>query len=101
GMGQTDDAKLPLTWNGKTGENVRWKAELPLQGKAEGKSGADQNQSSPIVHRGRVFVTVSFWDGKTDPKQHPEHHVACYRADDGKLLWNVTGEPGAWRLAGQ
>src|SRR5437016_1231866 len=83
GMGQTDDKKLPLTWNAKTGENVLWKAALPLQGAAEIKSGVDQNQSSPIVKRGRVFVTVSYWDGKTDPKRHPEHHVVCYHADTG------------------
>jgi outer membrane protein assembly factor BamB len=95
-MGRTDDKKLPLTWNGKTGENVRWRVELPLQGKADVVSGVDQNQSSPIVCRGRVFVTLSHWPAKTDPKQHPEHHVVCYRAEDGKLLWNVTVEPGPW-----
>ena len=99
GMGQTDDQKLPLTWNGKTGENVRWKAALPLQGAADVVNGVDQNQSSPIVHRGKVFVTVSHWTAKTDPKQHPEHHVCCYQARDGKLLWNVKVEPGPWVFA--
>jgi outer membrane protein assembly factor BamB len=99
GFGQTDDKKLPLTWSAKTGENVVWKADLPLQGKDDVKSGVDQNQSSPIVRRGRVFVTVSHWTGKTDPKQPPEHHVVCYRATDGKLLWNVTVEPGPWVFA--
>ena len=96
GQGQTDDKNLPLTWNGKTGENVRWKVALPLQGSAEVVSGVDQNQSSPIVRRGKVFVTVGYWDGKTDPKWHPEHHVLCYKADDGKLLWDVKIEPGPW-----
>jgi outer membrane protein assembly factor BamB len=99
GQGQTDDKKLPLTWNGKTGENVLWKAELPLQGMEEVKTGVDQNQSSPIVCRGRVFVTVGHWPGKTDPKQYPEHHVVCYRASDGKRLWNVTVDPGPWLFA--
>jgi outer membrane protein assembly factor BamB len=99
GFGHTDDKKLPLTWSAKTGENVRWKVELPLQGKDDQKSGVDQNQSSPIVRRGKVFVTVSHWSGKTDPKQHPEHHVVCYKADDGKLLWNEKVEPGPWLFA--
>lgn len=99
GVGQSDDKKLPLTWNGKTGENVRWKAELPLQGKVDVVSGVDENQSSPIVHRGRVFVTVSHWAAKKDPKTHPEHHVVCYKADDGKLLWNEKVEPGPWLFA--
>ena len=96
GMGQTDDKNLPLTWNGKTGENVRWKSPLPG---TEEKGAQDQNQSSPIVYRGRVFVTVSYWPGKIDPKQQPEHHVACYRADNGNLLWNVKVEPGPWTFA--
>ena len=97
-MGHTDDKKLPLTWNAKTGENVLWKVELPLQVK-DAKNGVDQNQSSPIAYRGRVFVTVSHWSGKTDPKQHPEHRVVCYNADDGKLLWNEKVEPGPWLFA--
>src|SRR5262245_10175371 len=99
GMGHTDDKQLPLTWNAKTSANVRWKVELPLQGPEEVKSGVDQNQSSPIVRCGRVFVTVSHWSGKTDPKQHPEHHVVCYQAVDGKLLWNENVGPGPWLLA--
>jgi outer membrane protein assembly factor BamB len=99
GMGHTDDAKLPLTWNAKTGENVVWKVELPLHGPGGAQNGVDQNQSSPVVRRGRVFITVSHWNGKTDPKQHPEHHVVCYRADDGKLLWNEKIEPGPWLFA--
>jgi len=96
GMGQTDDKKLPLTWNGKTGENVLWK--MPLPG-VEEQAAQDQNQSSPIVHRGRVFVTVSYWPGKIDAKKQPEHHVACYRATDGKLLWDAKVEPGPWLFA--
>lgn len=99
GMGQTDDKKLPLTWNIKTGENIRWKSELPLQGAADVVSGVDENQSSPIVRRGRVFVTVSHWPAKKDPAVHPEHHVVCYNADTGKLLWNMKVAPGPWLFA--
>jgi outer membrane protein assembly factor BamB len=98
-MGRTDDRKLPLTWSGKTGENVLWKAELPLRGAAEVVSGVDQNQSSPIVFNGRVYVTVSHWPAQTDSKQYPEHHVVSYSAVDGKRLWNVTVEPGPWLFA--
>ena len=31
GMGYTDEKDLPLTWNGKTGENIVWKVRLPDQ----------------------------------------------------------------------
>jgi len=98
GMGHTNDKKLPLIWDGKTGENVLWKAELPLQGKGDAKAGLDQNQSSPIVVGGKVFVTISHWPGKTEPSIPPEHHVVCYRVTDGKLLWNTTIQPGPWQF---
>src|SRR5277367_6384745 len=48
GMGFTDEKDLPLTWDGKTKENVLWK--VPLGG---------IGNSSPIVWGDRVFVTIS------------------------------------------
>ncbi|MCI0680622.1 MAG: PQQ-like beta-propeller repeat protein [Gemmataceae bacterium] len=95
GMGHTTETNLPLTWGGKTGVNVRWKMSLPGQDR---NAGQDQNQSSPVVCQGRVFVTASYWPGKPDPGAYPTHHVACYRAEDGKLLWDVPVPPGPWRL---
>ena len=80
GMGHTTETGLPLTWGGKGDANVLWKVLLPGQ---EANAGQDQNQSSPVVAGGRVFVTASYWpEGKPDPKAFPEHHVACYRAAD-------------------
>ena len=97
GMGQTDEANLPLTWGGNGNANVLWKVPLPG---TEAKAGRDQNQSSPVVAGGRVFVTASYWPGgKPDPKAFPEHHVACYRAADGKPLWDTKVEPGPWLLS--
>lgn len=94
GMGHCDEQNLPLTWGGKDNANVLWKVPLPG---VEAKAAQDQNQSSPIVVGDRIFVTASYWPGaKADPKAHPEHHVACYRATDGKLLWDVKVEPGPW-----
>ena len=46
-----------------------------------------------------MFVTASYWPGKVDPKQLPEHHVVCYSAADGKRLWNVTIPPGPWQFS--
>ncbi|MBM3982858.1 MAG: hypothetical protein FJ304_21825 [Planctomycetes bacterium] len=99
GFGHTADPNLPLTWSAKTGANVIWKADLPLQGAADVVSGVDQNQSSPVVVGGKVFVTVSHWSAKTDPKAHPEHRVVCFSAKEGKLLWNRKVEPGPWLFA--
>jgi outer membrane protein assembly factor BamB len=95
GMGLSEEKDLPLTWNGKTDENVAWKQPLP--GGAV-KCELDLNQSSPIVQGGRVFVTTSYWPAGVDRKEYPEHHVACYKADDGTQLWDVKVEAGPWKL---
>jgi outer membrane protein assembly factor BamB len=96
-MGQTDESNLPLAWGGTDGANVLWKVPLPG---TESKAGQDQNQSSPVVADGRVFVTASYWPkGRPDPKAFPEHHVVCYRAADGRLLWDAKVEPGPWLLS--
>ncbi len=95
GQGISADRDLPLTWGGKDQENVLWKAALPGQ---KEKARQDQNQSSPIVVKGQVIVTASYWPMGTDVKEYPEHHVASYRASDGRLLWDVTVKPGPWKL---
>lgn len=82
GLGYTTEQNLPLTWNAKTGENVRWKAPLPK---------SDNAYSSPVVWGDRVFVTYVV-------NQPLEHHVLCFQASDGKLLWDTPVLPGPWLL---
>ena len=95
-MGQSSDRDLPVTWGGKDSTNVRWKS--PLYAGAD-KARFDQNQSSPIVKDGRVFVTFSYWPtGVEADKRPPEHHVICFNAADGKRLWDTTVKPGPWLL---
>jgi outer membrane protein assembly factor BamB len=96
GMGQAPDRDLPVTWGGKDNANVRWKAPLfPGTDKVR----FDQNQSSPIVKDGRVFVTLSYWPvGAVAENGSPEHHVVCFQAADGKRLWDTKVPPGPWGL---
>jgi outer membrane protein assembly factor BamB len=93
GDGQSDEKNLPLTWGGKTNENVLWKAPL-LPDKAK----PDQNQSSPIVWGQRVFVTVSYWPDGTTGKDYPEHHLLCFDAKTGDKIWDTVIAPGPWKL---
>jgi outer membrane protein assembly factor BamB len=95
GMGQTAEKDLPLTWGGKNQDNVLWK--VPLAENAD-KAKFDQNQSSPIVHGDRVFVTLSYWPANVAQDQYPEHHVICFQASDGKRLWDTVVPPGPWLL---
>lgn len=87
GLGYTDDKNLPLTWGGRTNENVLWKAPLIGQGHA-----------SPIVWGDAVFVCTASWasDVTAREKVMPDHHVLCYRAGNGKLLWDTLVAPGPW-----
>ena len=87
GMGTTAEKGLPLRWGGEKGENVAWTAPLPGEGHA-----------SPVVWGDRVIVCAVRWaGGKPDPAVIPDHHVACYAAADGKLLWDARIDPGPWR----
>jgi outer membrane protein assembly factor BamB len=87
GLGYTSEKNLPLKWGGEKAENVAWKSPLVGEGHA-----------SPIVSGDRVFVcTVRWTGGKPDAEVIPEHHVLCYRAADGKPLWDTMLDPGPWR----
>ncbi len=92
GLGYCEEKGLPLTWDGKTGKNVLWKALL--------HGGAKQNQemnspgwSCPIVWGDRIFLTTAVWKPGLTHKERQKiiaaHHVLCYRAEDGKQLWDT------------
>lgn len=86
GLGYTTAKNLPLKWDGKTGENVRWKCSLEGEGHA-----------SPIVWGDRIFVCHVAWPiSGEERKKMPEHRVSCFRADDGKRLWQTVVPPGPW-----
>jgi outer membrane protein assembly factor BamB len=81
GLGYTSERNLPVTWGGGKQENVRWKAALVGRGLA-----------SPIVWGQRLFACTGIWEGNL-----VEHHVLCYDARDGKLLWDTRVPPGPLR----
>ena len=92
GQGICDEKDLLLTWGGKEETGVLWKVTLPG---VEENATLDKNQSSPIVVKGRVFVTTSYWSKDARPADTiPEHHVTCYNACDGKKLWDTPITPG-------
>jgi outer membrane protein assembly factor BamB len=72
GNGVAQDDKAPLHWG--PGKNVRWNAPLPGPG-----------NSSPIVSRGRVFVTCAEDQGK-------KRNLYCFNRHTGEKLWVRTVE---------
>jgi outer membrane protein assembly factor BamB len=82
GLGYTEEKGLPLKWDGKTGEGIRWKVPLPK---------SDSPFSSPIVVGDRVVVTCV----QNEPVTH---RVLCFAKVDGELMWETTVPPGPWIL---
>jgi hypothetical protein len=70
GNGISPENKAPLHWG--PAKNVRWKEALPGPG-----------NSSPIVSRGRVFITCAEDGGK-------RRHLYCFDRRDGAQLWIRT-----------
>jgi outer membrane protein assembly factor BamB len=87
GLGYTQERDLPLAWGGPQKKNLLWTA--PLKG---------QGHASPIVWKDRVFVCTVSWPPsvRERAKVIPDHHVTCYQATDGKLLWDTLVPPGPW-----
>jgi outer membrane protein assembly factor BamB len=87
GLGYTEEKNLPLTWGGPGNQNVLWKSELKGQGHA-----------SPIVWNDTVVLATVYWPANVTTREQviPEHHVACYRTTDGRLLWDTLVPPGPW-----
>jgi len=67
GAGISMYTNIPTRWDGKTGEGILWKAEVPLPGR-----------NSPVVWKDRIFLTGA------DPNAR---EVYCFDAADGRLLW--------------
>jgi outer membrane protein assembly factor BamB len=61
--------KPPIKWNGKTGENIVWKSEVPLPG-----------NSSPVIWEDKLFLTGA--DIETQK-------IFCYDIKGGSLLWEA------------
>jgi outer membrane protein assembly factor BamB len=97
GLGYTDEKDLPLTWNAKSGENVLWKTLLH-GGAKKNPEFSSPGWSSPIIWRDRIFLTTATWPAGLSEKERresiAEHHVLCFRTDDGKVLWDTVVPAG-------
>ncbi len=70
--------ELPIAWDGKTGQGIAWKTEIPRPGR-----------SSPVIWNDRIFLTGA--DATT-------REVYCLDAKTGAMLWrhqanDIPGSP--------
>ncbi len=68
----------PTNWNGEEGNNIKWKLQIPKDGK-----------SSPVIWGNRLFVTGA---------ENMQCEVYCIDKNTGEILWNasasgIEGEP--------
>jgi outer membrane protein assembly factor BamB len=77
GQGVSERKNIPVTWNGSTGENIKWKVAFSKHG-----------FSSPVIWGDKIFISGGDEQART---------VSCYNRHTGQLLWEkeVTGIPGS------
>jgi len=78
GNGIAFQKNIPVSWDGASGQNIRWKVSIPLPG-----------NNSPVIWGDKVFVSGA---------NASKHEVYCFDRNSGKLLWtanteNIQGTP--------
>lgn len=80
GNGIASHKNVPTSWNGASGQNIKWKVKIPLPG-----------YNSPIVWEDKVFLS-----GANATKRE----VYCFDKNTGKILWTlpvagISGSPAS------
>ncbi|MGB2906324.1 MAG: PQQ-binding-like beta-propeller repeat protein [Candidatus Aminicenantaceae bacterium] len=100
--GVATEQDLPLNWDVKTGDNIRWKRAIPGLG-----------HSSPVVWGDKVFVTTAVGEGKEaylkvgrygespdNPEDYDHHYkVYCLDRTTGEIVWEKTAYTGKPKVA--
>ena len=76
GTGVVPDAKPPVTWDGATGKNIRWKTPLPNWG-----------YGCPVPVGNRVLMMTEQYQDQLWPM------LDCFDADTGALVWRAEVNP--------
>ncbi|MFP6581629.1 MAG: PQQ-binding-like beta-propeller repeat protein [Candidatus Hydrogenedentota bacterium] len=71
-LGQSKFDTVPTEWNVESGQNIKWKVELPRIG-----------TNSPVIWDNRLFMTGA---------DEEVREVYCYDTETGELLWTKTVE---------
>jgi len=74
-------AGLPATWDIKTNENIRWKAEL-----------GSTSYGNPVVADGKVFVGTNNAVPRNPQVTGDKGVLMCFREKDGAFLWQAISD---------
>ena len=77
GHGISYHKNIPVSWNGSTGENIKWKVAFSKHG-----------YNTPVIWGDKLFISGADASARI---------VACYNRNTGQLLWEkaVTGIQGS------
>jgi outer membrane protein assembly factor BamB len=87
-MVNTVERNLPVTWNYKTRENIKWDAKL-----------GSKSYGNPTVHGGKIFLGTNNENARNprDTQKRGTRTVPidrgilmCFREADGKFLWQAV-----------
>ncbi len=67
GLGLSNHKNIPVDWDGATGRNILWKAEIPLHG-----------YNSPAIWGDRLFLTGA---------DATSQFIYCYNRNNGEVIW--------------
>ncbi len=72
GDGTSEEVKIPLRWDGRSGENIVWKSEVPGEG-----------HGSPIVWENSIFLLSCLPESQ-------ERILVCLDRRTGEIKWQQT-----------
>jgi len=61
---------IPVSWDGKSGKNIKWKTEIPLPG-----------YNSPVIWKDKIFLS-----GANENKRE----VYCIDLNSGRIIWRTA-----------
>ena len=67
GLGLSNHKNIPVDWDGASGRNIIWKAEIPLHG-----------YNSPVIWGDRLFLTGA---------DATAQFIYCYNRNNGEIIW--------------
>ncbi len=80
GLGVSYHKNIPVSWNGSTGENIKWKVAFSKPG-----------YNSPVIWGDKLFISGG---------DNASRLVACYNRHTGQLIWerevkDISGSPAS------
>ena len=94
-MIDTEEKGMPVKWDAKTGENIKWVMDL-----------GSQSYGNPVISGGKILVGTNN-EALRDPNvKGDKGNVMCFNEADGKFLWQAihdkltAGRVNDWPLQG-